>query len=87
LKHFTSSRFWRCFHALPPEIQALARRSYALLKQNPAHPSLQFKLVNQGRYRSVRVGLHFRALGVPVPDGVQWFWIGTHAEYDKLLGQ
>ena len=27
-----------------------------------------------------------RALGVPVPEGVQWFWIGTHAEYDRLIG-
>ena len=85
MKHNTSSRFWDCFNALPPEVQAPARRSYTLLKQNPAHPSLQFKYVAGGRYRSVRVGLHHRALGLPVPDGVQWFWIGTHAEYDKLL--
>jgi len=25
-------------------------------------------------------------LGVPVTDGIQWFWIGSHAEYDKLVG-
>jgi hypothetical protein len=24
-------------------------------------------------------------LGVPVPEGVQWFWIGSHAEYDKII--
>jgi len=86
LRHYTSARFWRCFHALPAEVQALARHNYQLLKQNPSHPSLHFKLVANGRYRSVRVGIHHRALGVPVPDGVQWFWIGTHAEYDTLLG-
>lgn len=67
-------------------IQALARKNYALLHQNPEHPSLHFKLVAEGRFRSVRVGLRHRALGIPVPDGVQWFWIGTHAEYDQLLG-
>lgn len=71
---------------LPHKIQKLARYNYALLKQNPLHPSLHFKKVYHGRFRSVRVGLHYRAIGVPVPDGVQWFWIGTHAEYNKLLG-
>jgi len=85
LKHYTSSQFWNCFNTLPNEVQELAEQNYELLKQNPAHPSLQFKFVANGRYRSVRAGLHYRALGVPVPDGVQWFWIGTHAEYDKLL--
>ncbi|WP_419470248.1 hypothetical protein [Candidatus Kuenenia sp.] len=50
------------------------------------HTSLHFKSVCKGRYWSVRIGLYYRALGVPVPDGVQWFWIGTHDEYDKLLG-
>ena len=23
---------------------------------------------------------------VEVPNGVLWFWIGTHAEYDRLFG-
>lgn len=65
----------------------MARSKYGLLKQNPAHPSLRFKFVGDGNLRSVRIGLHYRALGVTVPDGVQWFWIGTHAEYDRLLGR
>jgi hypothetical protein len=34
----------------------------------------------------VRVGLYYRALEIPVTGGVHWFWIGTHAEYDKLVG-
>jgi hypothetical protein len=86
LKHYASRRFWEYLAALPPEIQQLAHRNYAVLKQNPAHPSLQFKPVCSGRFRSVRVGLHYRALGIPVPDGVQWFWIGSHAEYNRIIG-
>jgi len=86
LKHFASSKFWHYFYALPADIQQQSRNSYKLLKQNPNHPSLQFKPVKKGAFRSVRVGLGYRALGVPVPDGVQWFWIGSHADYDKLLG-
>jgi hypothetical protein len=34
----------------------------------------------------VRVGLRHRAVGVEGPDGVNWFWIGTHADYSKLIG-
>jgi len=85
VRHFTSRRFWQRFDALPADIQHLARRHYALLKQDPVHPSLHFKPVRAGQFRSIRIGLHYRALGVPVPEGVQWFWIGTHAEYDRLL--
>jgi len=86
LKHYASTKFWRYFNKLPKEIQKVARSNYALLKENPTHRSLHYKQVCNSQYRSVRVGLHYRALGVPVPDGVQWFWIGTHDEYDRLLG-
>jgi hypothetical protein len=34
----------------------------------------------------VRVGAHYRALGVDVEGGVLWFWIGSHADYDRLIG-
>ncbi|CAK0779839.1 Type II toxin-antitoxin system HigB family toxin [Gammaproteobacteria bacterium] len=87
MRHLTSSRFWQCFGALPADVQGLARRNYALLKQNPVHPSLRFKEVCRGRYRSIRVGIHYRALGVPVPLGIQWFWIGRHDEYEQWLDQ
>ncbi|MFQ5673312.1 MAG: hypothetical protein ACE5G9_09465 [Nitrospinales bacterium] len=36
-------------------------------------------------YWSVRVGAKYRALAVKMEEGLLWFWIGTHAEYDKLL--
>jgi hypothetical protein len=29
--------------------------------------------------------LHYRSLGIDVKDGISWFWIGTHAEYDKIV--
>jgi hypothetical protein len=86
LKHTASKRFWQCFKALPPEIQSLARKNYALLRADPSHRSLQFKTVGNGKFHSVRIGLYYRALGVPVPEGVHWFWIGTHGDYDKLVG-
>ena len=36
---------------------------------------------------SVRAGLHWRAVGIKTDNTVVWFWIGSHAEYDKLLAQ
>lgn len=30
--------------------------------------------------------LHYRALAVEVPEGLLWFWIGSHADYDKIVG-
>lgn len=68
-----------CYRALPATTRQLAEKSFELLKADPQHPSL-------GRFWSARVGLHYRALAVEAPDGVLWFWIGTHAEYDKLVG-
>lgn len=85
MRHTTSSRFWRCFDGLPIEAQALARKNIELLKRDPSHPSLQFKRLGGGKLYSARVGLHYCALGLPRTDGVHWFWIGTHAEYDQLL--
>jgi hypothetical protein len=83
VKHHASPRFWRCYESLPERVQRLADKSFDLLKADPTHPSLRFKHV--GRFRSVRVGLHYRALGVDVDDGVLWFWIGTHGEYGDLV--
>jgi hypothetical protein len=34
---------------------------------------------------SARVGLGYRALAVRDGDVVIWFWIGSHAECDRIL--
>jgi hypothetical protein len=83
--HYANPRFWRCHRALPQEVRLLADRNYKLLKADPGHRSLQFKQV--GQYWSVRVGLHYRALAVATGGDLVWFWIGSHAEYDKLVGR
>jgi hypothetical protein len=83
LKHKTASDFWLCYKKLPLEIRGLADKSFKLLKADAAHPSLQFKKV--GKVWSARVGSHYRAVATPIEGGYLWVWIGTHAEYDKLL--
>ena len=87
MNHRATPRFWRCYEALPEEIRRVADRSFDLLKRDPRHPSLHFKRI--GRFRSVRIGLHHRALAVEAPadsaTGLVWFWIGSHADYDRLV--
>jgi len=85
LKQYASPAFWALYSDLPAEVRALADKNYELLNTDPRHPSLHFKRI--GPLWSVRVGGHYRALGDDVADGVQWFWIGPHADYDKLVGQ
>jgi len=82
MKHFASPAFWQLYEKLPARIRELADKNYALLKTDPSHPSLRLKKV--GRYRSVRVGLHYRALAVEVDEGMLWFWIGSHSDYDAM---
>ncbi len=61
-------------------------QGHALFRENPAHPSLQFKKVaDRGPVYAVRVTLDYRALGVLTGPEVLWFWIGSHADYDRLL--
>ena len=66
------------------EVRKLADKNYELLKADPRHPSLQLKRV--GELWSVRVGLHYRALGIDVQGGIQWIWIGSHADYERIIG-
>ena len=83
MKHFASPKFWTAYEALPPQVRRIADANYELLKRDPRHPSLQLKKV--GRYWSVRVGLRYRALAVEVDGDYLWFWIGSHADYDRLI--
>lgn len=85
MNHRATPRFWVCYRTLPEEIQRLADRCHELLLADPRHPSLHFRKV--GRFWSVRVGLHYRALAVGDGADIVWFWIGSHAEYDTLVGR
>jgi len=81
-------RFWAAYRELPPEIRDLARKAYRLFCEHPGHPSLHFKKVHDREpVYSARVTLGYRAVGLLEDDEITWFWIGTHAGYDRLLDQ
>lgn len=83
MNSFTTPDFWSCYNALPQSIQTFADKKYKLWRENPRHPSLNFKKV--GKTWSVRIGDHYRALAKERAEGFVWFWIGTHEEYNHLV--
>ena len=84
MKHHATPGFCAAYKILPLGARKAAEKSFSFLKSNPRHPSLHLKKV--GRYWSARSGLNHRTLGVDAPDGILWIWIGTHEEYDELIG-
>ncbi len=86
MNSYLNEDFISCFIELPSSIQRQARKNYRLWKQNPYHPSLHFKRVQvRDSVYSVRVAKGWRALGWLDGDSITWFWIGSHADYDRLI--
>jgi hypothetical protein len=83
MKHLASPSFWELYEGLPGPILELADKNFELLKADSKHPSLHLK--RTGKYWSARIGIKYRVLGVDVDDGILWFWIGSHADYDKMV--
>ena len=79
----TQKRFWKSFHALPAQVQKLAREKYSLWKHDPYHPSLHFEELRNS-ICVIRIGEHYRAVGLREGDTIAWFWIGTHEEYNHF---
>jgi len=86
VKNRRTKEFRKRFARLPPDIQNQAKAAYRLFKENPYHPGLHFERIDSKEsLYSVRIGLHYRALGVWEGDTIYWYFIGSHAEYDHLL--
>jgi hypothetical protein len=86
MKSVATRRFWTLYQALPVSVQDLAVKNYRLWRSDPHHPSLRFRRLqgSAGQY-TVRIGDHHRALARIQAETVTWVWIGTHAEYDRLI--
>lgn len=81
-----SPRFRRGFEKLPVDVQDRARSKFSLWMGDPEHPSLHFKKVSSREpIWSVRITRAHRALGIREGDHIEWFWIGLHDEYERIL--
>lgn len=82
----TTERFRKCYSELPDRIKKQARDAYKLFRDDPYHPSLHFKRIHSTQpVFSVRVTLDYRAAGLLKENCMIWFWIGSHAEYEKTI--
>ncbi|GAN33472.1 MAG: hypothetical protein DYG83_18215 [Candidatus Brocadia sp. AMX2] len=88
MKSYTTKRFRKALEQLPDDVRKQARKAYELFVQNPYHPSLRFKQIHSTKHiYTVRINIDYRAVGARNGDEIVWFWIGPHAEYDKLISQ
>ncbi len=88
MKSRTTAEFRKSFANLPKQVQEQTREAYRQFKENPSYPSLRFKKVHpELPIYSARISNNYRAVGQLDGDTAIWFWVGSHAEYDKLLSQ
>ncbi|AFY69012.1 hypothetical protein Pse7367_0710 [Thalassoporum mexicanum PCC 7367] len=86
MKSRTNQAFRDLLAQLPKPVQDLARKNYLLWQKDPRHKSLRFKQVHKEKQiYSIRIGRKFRALGELGSDGISWYWIGSHEQYDQEI--
>ena len=82
----TTEDFRKAFAALPEDVRRQAIDAYRLWLADSRHPSLRFRRVHPTQpIFSARIGLHYRAISLVENDTATWFWIGSHADYDRFL--
>ena len=78
--------FLKAYRKLRKDVRQQARKAYKLFKENPQHPSLNFKRIHPTQpIYSVRISRNYRTVGVRSDDIIIWFWIGSHDDYDTLI--
>lgn len=85
MRSSTTSRFREAYRRLTPELRRVAREKFRLWLREPRHPSLHFKRV--GQFWSVRINDSCRAIAREHEGAVYWLWIGSHDEYERLIGR
>ena len=81
---YASDEFWDLYEELPLEIRRAADKQFALFERNPSHRSLHLKQV--GGLWSARVTEAYRVPALRQENSFYWFWIGSHDEYERLIG-
>jgi plasmid maintenance system killer protein len=86
VKSVQTEEYHTLFAQLPNDVQKQASKANRLFEEDPYYPSLHFKCINKEKsWYSVRINKNYRAVGTKEGDTVLWFFIGTHADYDRIL--
>ena len=82
----TDPEFWSGYRHLPEQVRRSARQAYARFQDDPFHPSLHLKALrgHDGLW-SARITRDYRAVAYREGDTIIWFWIGSHAEFDRTF--
>jgi hypothetical protein len=82
----TTPQFRALLAALPREVQAQAAQAFRQFLTDPFDHSLQLKRLRGSQtVYSARIGSHYRALAERAGNHFRWFWIGSHADYDRVI--
>ena len=91
----TTEQYRDQYARLPADVQELVREACVLFDNDPAHHSLRHHELKENKRGShltgsfsVSITLRYRAIYVVAPDGQNvWYWIGTHAQYNRFTGE
>ena len=93
-KNRTTHQFREQYARLPEQIRQATRASCILFDKDPRHPSLRLHDLEDNKRgqhvpdsTSVSVTMQYRAIYVTKDDQNRWYWIGTHADFDKFTGR
>lgn len=87
MRSIRTHRFKSLYERLPEDVRRDADEAYRRFQDDPSYPGLNFERIQgiPAPLYSARVGRQYRALAGRDRDTWVWFWIGSHADYDKVL--
>lgn len=84
LPHRAMRGFWVALSELSEDVQKLAAAAYLEWTNDPRATGVRFKHV-AGNIYSARIGKNHRALCYLEGGIFYWYWVGTHADYERKL--
>jgi hypothetical protein len=86
LQSYFEPEFGEAYLQLPSPVQKQTDKAFEHFAENPRYNSLHFKCVGKSELiYSIRINLKYRALGRMRQDGIHWYWVGKHDEYDRKI--
>ena len=85
----TTPSFQKIYGNLPEQDRRIADAAYAKYKRDPALVAFEqkFRRPDGRKVFSADLGRGWRALAIVDESFVDWFWLGKHKEYDRLLNR
>lgn len=85
LRSFTTPKFRKCLSDLPPTVQKKSQETYKKWLIDPASVDFRQLKGKKNVWRVSICGGDWRAVGLVKDDTINWFWIGSHNDYENLI--